>query len=197
MAKPKSGPKKSQEEIDKEWEDLSESDPVMTVSAHGPSYGAHTMARVRTGEVGGEWMIDVSSTSGDDAFEAQVEDLARKTAWHPTDAWRGVYSTPKGVADLVKVVDTWVSPQGHAGDYQTAHQVPIERMLRAWQDGDKPPADVFVVYTTTSNVFSVGFDIYTRKRDENRIRDYLEAKGVGSADMTAPTTARARKPLRE
>jgi hypothetical protein len=169
------------EQLREEREYVIESDPFMTVVAYGP--GRHgNAAQVRSGEVGKEietFIDPVNSEAGRFANK-----IVHDTSWVPTDAWRGVHHTPDEFGDYVKVVDTWVSPMGHSGDWETQHQVPIEEIITKWKEpSGQPPVPVFVVYTTTSNLFSVGFDMYVKKSDQDAFVRYLREAKIDERDL--------------
>jgi len=167
-----------QEELDY----LRGSDPVLTVVAYGPGMDASGVTHVHQGEVGGKIR---SEFNGDgDESEAVARELIGGTHFVHSDAWRGTFHTPDSAGDLVKVMDTWVSPQGHSGDYETQHQVPLEELITRWKTREsRPPMDVFVAYTPTSNVFSVGFDVYVHRGDRERAVKYLREANVDPRDL--------------
>lgn len=111
--------------------------------------------------------------------------FAKAGSWHHTDAWRGHYDLPPRVGDWERVLDTWVSPQGHMGDYQTLHQVPIEKLYAAWKAGERPPFPVTVVLLRTSNVFSNTIGMFVRKQDVTRMKELLATAGVDPRDSSS------------
>lgn len=110
-----------------------------------------------------------------DYFNAAFRDFAKAAS---TDPWRSHFEIPDHVGEYVRVLDTWVSPMGHLGDQETMHRVPIESLYKRWKSGDRPPFPVAVVMLRTSNLFSLGFEMFVRKRDEAQMRRLLLAEGI-------------------
>lgn len=106
------------------------------------------------------------------------KEFAGKVGYTHTDAWRGYHELPDRVGDWVRVLDTWVSPMGHSGDPETRHQVPIEALYKQWKAGARPPFPVMVSMLQTSNVFSMGFEMFVRSKDAPRMRELLAEAGV-------------------
>jgi hypothetical protein len=172
-----------EKQMEEDYEALYESDPIMTVRAVGVGFGEDDIAYVHRGEILGEMQTEVMG--GDGEVERVASELAEKTGYKHTDAWRGYYQTPDETGDLVKVLDTWVSPMGHTGDWQTQHQVPLEELAGRGGEWSRtpPPVPVFIAYTPTSNLFSVGMDMYVHKKDAARFKQYLRERNVSNEDI--------------
>jgi hypothetical protein len=190
--------KPSQAQLDK-WEDQFERDvddlhsegPDITVHVYGPHHAPDEIAFAWSGNVtspstGKEipW-VDVGSPNSDRAEEV-AQAIMDETGWQSTDAWRGFTNTPKAFDDWVKLIDTWVSPMG-AIDSQTRHQQPIQDLVGvggSWSKRDgQPPFEAVVVFSRTSNLFSMGFDIYVRRADLAAARAYFNEVGVEDEDL--------------
>lgn len=170
--------------LEQEYEALRESDPVLSLHVYGPGIrtgSGEDYVYVYHGKIGGEEVYDVASNASREIDEV-AEQIARETGYHPVDAWRGYYLTPDAVGDLVKVLDTWVSPMGHSGASETEHQVPLEEIMKGWKT-HQPPVRVYTAFTPTSNVFSVGMDMYVHKKDVPAFKTYLQSKQVEPADV--------------
>jgi hypothetical protein len=102
-------------------------------------------------------MIDAVN-NGEELPEVIDHEVGRfDITWHSTDAWRGYY---KVKSELEAIESTWGTgnwddaPSGHAADDMEAK---CERIDKELQDQG---SELVVVLSPTSNVFSMGFDLF-------------------------------------
>lgn len=182
---------KWQDEFDHDVEGLRDDSPDITVHVYGPHHAPDEVAFAWSGEVtspnSGEqipWAEVVSPNS--DRAEEVAQEFADASGWQSSDAWRGSISTPATLGDWVKLIDTWVSPMG-AIDSQTRHQQAIQDLVGyggSWEKrGGQPPFEAVVIFSRTSNVFSLGFDIYVRKADLAEARAYFLEHNIEDEDL--------------
>lgn len=147
--------------------------------ANGHAFGVQVSGRVMRASTGDNRAL---KTSLGDIYPWDIaRAIGRQTGWVKTDAWRGHHSTPKKVkvdsdGEWVKVVDTWACPMGNT-DAATAHAAPLEETYKAMKAHGSPIPCVWD-FTPTSNLFSVGLDLYVMKKDVDAMLQYLRGEGA-------------------
>lgn len=86
----------------------------------------------------------------DSPFEEVVLAIVAGTGWKSTDAWRGYEHGPSTADEWEKVTDTW---------HGTMTRTSASDAVNALAAG-KGPTPVAVAFTTTSNVMSIGIEVY-------------------------------------
>jgi hypothetical protein len=106
-------------------------------------------------------------------FEAAV-DIMAGSRWVSTDAWRGYSTTPGSAGDWVRVKNSW---------HSTMERTDVSDLINALSNGEAGlDFPVMVVYAKTSNVMSMGIEIYAPEEhveDINALFDNASARLAG------------------
>lgn len=94
--------------------------------------------------------------------------------WHSSSAWRGYYETETIFRGLTKIEDGWMT-----GDYgDVPWKADSHAFLEALKDGEiHAPADIYVLFEPTSNVFSTATTILCKSDDADTVREWLHGTG--------------------
>lgn len=119
---------------------------------HGPLVNSEAIDAVNEGED----IPDVVTVAGEEAF---------RLLYHSTDAWRGYYEAVaiEGTG-WEKVEDGSVTGEWDDAPEGTRPSTVEERINRFTELEAAEGREVVVVVTPTSNVFSMGFDVFRRER---------------------------------
>jgi len=105
-------------------------------------------------------------------FDAAVEIMVGQR-WVSTDGWRGYSETPGSGGDFVRVKNSW---------HSTMERTEVSDVINALSNGEAGVLfPVIVVYARTSNVFSMGIEIYA---PEDRV-DEMNALFEGASAQLA------------
>jgi hypothetical protein len=111
----------------------------------------------------GDYLVE--NTSGFAVDEQLIFQIFGRPVYHKTDGWRGYYEfvVPPG---MTSIADGWYTGWATADDPAVSHKLDIYALQEALgEHGDKLPCEVYVLVTTTSNVFSQGMDIVVADAD--------------------------------
>jgi hypothetical protein len=98
-------------------------------------------------------------------FDAAVEIMGGQH-WVSTDGWRGYSETPGKGGDFVRVKNSW---------HSTMERTDVSDLINDLSNGDAGiDFPVIVVYARTSNVFSMGIEVYAPKDHVEDIKELFE-----------------------
>lgn len=94
--------------------------------------------------------------------------IAQGGYWKKTDAWRGYSATPAYTDELVRVLSGWHSSMESSDLADKINELTRGEFKLAFP--------VAVVFGLTSNVCSIGIDIFAPKGCEDKVRELLESE---------------------
>jgi len=105
-----------------------------------------------------------------DVFDAAVEIMGGQH-WVSTDAWRGYSETPGRGGDFVRVENSW---------HSTMDRTDASDLINDLSNGEAGAEfPVITVYARTSNVFSMGIEVYAPEARVEDIKDMFERVSSG------------------
>ena len=103
-----------------------------------------------------DWVYDV--------FDGVAGGTERK----PTDAWRGANEPPDEAGGFTNVSSGW---------HSSMEKSDLSERINDLTDG-RMPFPVVVVFGRTSNVCSMGIDVYAPEEHSDRVEDYLDVRAA-------------------
>lgn len=105
-----------------------------------------------------------------EVFDAAVEIMAGQH-WVSTDAWRGYSETPGSGGDFVRVKNSW---------HSTMDRTDASDLINDLSNGEAGvDFPVMTVYARTSNVFSMGIEVYVEEDHTDDIKDLFDRVSSG------------------
>lgn len=112
-------------------------------------------------------------------FDEMFPDGPRRV-WKSTSGWRGHHDTYSLLTGFTRLTSGWMT-----GDYDDVPWKRDTHRLMEFLAANEPPVAVYVLFEPTSNVFSMGTDIFTADADHDALVTWLdEAAGLTEEAVT-------------
>lgn len=104
-------------------------------------------------------------------FESLIPDDWAGRLYVRDDGWRGHFETAKILNGVSLIENGWTT--GFTEDAVVAHKAVFNEQLENWVKRESVPVTLFVLLEPTSNVFSMGVDVFCHADDESRAKEFL------------------------
>lgn len=117
----------------------------------------------------------------DDDFETpnwfrELFDKWEGRNYKPTDAWRGHYETIDKFKDVKKIASGWITGMP---DETTRRKAVFNGWAEDLAEGVIPtPYPIYFLVEPTSNVFSMGMDVFCKEKDYDNVISWLDEIGT-------------------